>query len=89
MYNPAARKGDTDDKGFTIVGAVADTVTINGQPAAVQGSTMNDGQTIVGGLVSGVTINGKPAAVKTSTTTAHPIVGPGTINTGADTVTIG
>jgi uncharacterized Zn-binding protein involved in type VI secretion len=93
MSNPAARKGDTDDKGYTITGAVSDTVRINNQPAAVKGSTMNDGESIVGGVSATVRINGRPAAVKTSTTTAHqkdaPHKGIGTINSGSDTVTIG
>jgi len=91
MSNPAARKGDTDDLGYSITGAVSDTVTINGRPAAVKGSTMNDGETITGGCSSTVTINGKPAAVKSSTTTPHKNdpKGTGTINSGSDTVTIG
>jgi uncharacterized Zn-binding protein involved in type VI secretion len=93
LSNPAARKGDTDDKGYTITGAVSDNVIINGQPAAVKGSTMNDGESIVGAVSATVTINGRPAAVKGSTTSAHqkdaPQKGVGTINSGSDTVTIG
>lgn len=93
MSNPAARKGDTDDKGYTITGLVSDNVTINGRPAATKGSTMNDGESITGGVSDTVRINGKPAAVKTSTTSSHKNNNPqkdvGTVNSGSDTVTIG
>lgn len=93
MSNPAARKGDTDDKGYTITGAVSDNVRINNQLAAVKGSTMNDGESITGGVSATVFINGRAAAVKTSTTSPHqnnsPQKGVGTINSGSDTVTIG
>jgi len=89
LSSPAARKGDTDDKGHTITGGTIAGVKINGAEAAVQGSTMDDGQSIVSGISSTVKINGTPAAVKGSVTTPHPLVGPGTINSGSGTVTIG
>lgn len=93
MSNPAARKGDTDDKGHTITGGTVTQVKINGAEAAVKGSTMDDGVSISGAVSSTVRINGSYAAVKSSTTDPHtkdPNKNqPGTINSGADTVTIG
>lgn len=88
-----ARKGDTDNFGYSIAGGCDDTVKINGQPVAVKGSTMNDGVAITGGTVDSVKVNGIPLAVVGSTTEKHPYdpgkAQPGTINVGADNVKIG
>lgn len=87
-----ARKGDTDNFGWSIVGGCMDDVKIDGQPVAVKGSVMNDGSTIVGGCLDTVKINGVPVAVVGSTTTPHPIpftpgwLCPGTIVVGAGDV---
>ena len=93
MSNPAARKGDTDDKSHTITGGTIDTVKIEGSPAAVKGSTMDDGVSISSGVSATVRINGSYAAVVTSVTDAHTKdpgkKQPGTINSGAGTVKIG
>jgi len=93
MGQPAARKGDTDDFGYTITSGVSDSVRIDGAYVATQGSTMDDGVAIIGGLIDSVKINGQPIAVKGSTTDKHPHNPgghqPGTINSGASDVRIG
>lgn len=92
MSNPAARKGDTDDKGHTITSGTVDQVRIDGSPVAVKGSSMDDGATIVSGTVSAVRVNGSPIAVKSSTTEIHTKdpnkKQPGTINSGSAAVKI-
>ena len=93
MANPAARKGDSDDKGHSISNDCSPDVKINGVPAAVKGSTMDDGTPITSGYSTTVKINGKPAAVKGSQTDPHQ-QNPhrneqGTINQGSDSVKIG
>jgi uncharacterized Zn-binding protein involved in type VI secretion len=93
MGTPAARKGDTDDKGHTIASAVSDSVRIDGAYVAVKGSTMDDGVAITSGVVDTVRINGSPVAVVGSVTEKHtkdPNKNtPGTINSGASDVKIG
>jgi len=93
MGTPAARKGDTDDKGHNIAGSVSDTVRIDGAFVAVKGSTMDDGVAIVSGVVDTVKINGIPVAVVGSVTEKHTKDpgknSPGTINSGASDVKIG
>jgi uncharacterized Zn-binding protein involved in type VI secretion len=92
MAGPA-RKGDTDNFGYTIEGGCDPTVKIDGQPVAVKGSTMNDGVAISGDTVDSIRVNGVPIAVVGSTTEKHPNnpgkAQPGTINVGASDVNIG
>jgi len=93
MGTPAARKGDTDDKGHNIASGVSDSVRIDGAYVAVKGSTMDDGVAIVSGVVDTVKINGIPVAVVGSVTEKHKKDPgkdtPGTINSGASDVKIG
>lgn len=86
MGEPIARKGDTDDLGYTITSECDDTVKINGQPVAVKGSKMDDGVAIVDGVSETVKVNGIPVALKGSTTERHEHKpkGVGTINQGSD-----
>jgi len=57
---PAARKGDTDDRGSALVEG-SPNVTINGRPAVTLGNRTGCGGVTVGGA-SNVFINGKPVA---------------------------
>lgn len=57
---PAARKGDTDDRASAIVEGSSN-VFINGRPAATVGDRTGCGGVVVGGA-SNVFINGKPVA---------------------------
>lgn len=57
---PAARKGDADDRASAIVEGSSN-VFINGRPAATVGDRTGCGGVVVGGA-SNVFINGKPVA---------------------------
>ena len=57
---PAARKGDTTDKGDTVENG-SPNVVINGKPAVTAGDKTNCGGVTVGGAPN-VFINGKPVA---------------------------
>ncbi len=57
---PAARKGDTDDRGGVLVEG-SPNVTINGRPAVTLGDRTGCGGVTVGSA-SNVFINGKPVA---------------------------
>lgn len=67
---PAARKGDTTDKGQALVEG-SPNVFINGRPAAVVGDRTGCGGVTVGGA-SNVFINGKPMARAGDLTTGCP-----------------
>jgi uncharacterized Zn-binding protein involved in type VI secretion len=88
MANGIARKGDTDDLGYTIVGDCSTDVKINGQPVALKDSTMDDGVAIVSELSTSIKVNGRFVALKGSRTEyhEHKPKGIGTINQGSDDV---